>query len=108
VRTAAGRWVVLHGSRIADATDRVTVIIAPATPMDVVALLLGAYGLTARESEVADLVMRGQSNAQVSAALSITPYTVQDHLKAIFEKVGVTTRGELVARVFLDDRPPLL
>jgi DNA-binding CsgD family transcriptional regulator len=100
VRTAAGRWVVLHGSRIADATDRVTVIIAPATPMDVVALLLGAYGLTARESEVADLVMRGQSNAQVSAALSITPYTVQDHLKAIFEKVGVHSRKDLMGHVF--------
>jgi DNA-binding CsgD family transcriptional regulator len=102
VRTAAGRWVVLHGSRLADATDRVTVIIEPATPSDVVALLLGAYGLTAREREVAELVLRGQSTAQVSAALFIAPYTVQDHLKAIFEKVGVHSRKELIGHVFFE------
>jgi DNA-binding CsgD family transcriptional regulator len=102
VRTAAGRWVVLHGSRMADATDRVTVIIAPATPVDVVGLLLGAYGLTARETEVADLVMRGGSTAEVSAALFIAPYTVQDHLKAIFEKVGVHSRKDLIAHVFFE------
>jgi DNA-binding CsgD family transcriptional regulator len=102
VRTAAGRWVVLHGSRVADATDRVTVIIAPAAPMDVVKLLLGAYGLTARESEVADLVLSGHTTAQISAALCITSYTVQDHLKAIFEKVGVHNRKDLMGRVFFE------
>jgi hypothetical protein len=32
----------------------------------------------------------------------------QDHLKAIFEKVGVATRGELVARVFFQQRAPEL
>ena len=36
------------------------------------------------------------------------PPTVQDHLKAIFQKVGVTTRGELVARIFFEHRPPPL
>jgi DNA-binding NarL/FixJ family response regulator len=46
--------------------------------------------------------MRGQSNAQVSAALSITPYTVQDHLKAIFEKVGVHSRKDLMRHVFFE------
>jgi DNA-binding CsgD family transcriptional regulator len=44
----------------------------------------------------------------IARRLYLSAWTVQDHLKVIFEKVGVTTRGELVARVFLDDRPPLL
>ena len=46
--------------------------------------------------------MRGQSTAQISAALFIAPYTVQDHLKAIFEKVGVHSRKDLMGRVFFE------
>ena len=46
--------------------------------------------------------IRGHSTAQVSAALFIAPYTVQDHLKSIFEKVGVHSRKELMGRVFFE------
>jgi DNA-binding NarL/FixJ family response regulator len=46
--------------------------------------------------------MRGQSTAQVSATVFIAPYTVQDHLKAICEKVGVHSRKDLIGRVFFE------
>ena len=54
------------------------------------------------------LVARGLRTDAIAARLYLSPWTVQDHLKAIFEKVGVTTRGELVARVFFQQRAPEL
>ncbi len=50
-------------------------------------------GLTAREVDVLRLLVRGRSNKQIAAALSITPRTVGTHIEHIFIKAGVTTRG---------------
>lgn len=72
------------------------------------ALRLETYGVTPREREVATLVAQGCSNAEIAAALVVSPYTVQDHIKSLFEKTGVGSRRELVARVFLDDYLPAL
>jgi len=57
---------------------------------------------------VTRLVARGLPTDAVAARLHLSSWTVQDHLKAIFEKVGVTTRGELVARVFFQQPAPEL
>jgi DNA-binding CsgD family transcriptional regulator len=48
------------------------------------------------------------STRDIGRRLSVSPYTVQDHLKSIFEKVGVGTRGELVARLFFEHHAPRL
>ena len=103
LRTRSGRWLVLYGLPLgaAGATGAQTaVVIQEARPPEVAPLIVAAYGLSAREREVAQRVILGSSTAEIAGALFISPYTVQDHLKAIFDKVGVRSRGELVKQVF--------
>ena len=69
---------------------------------DVAALLSDAYRLTAREAEVVALTVRGFSNAEIARTLWLSPWTVGDHLKNVFEKTGVRSRGELTSRLFPD------
>ena len=67
-----------------------------------------ACRLTARERELTRLVARGLPTAAIAEQLYMSPWTVQDHLKAIFRKVGVATRGELVAHLFFQQQVPEL
>jgi DNA-binding CsgD family transcriptional regulator len=101
VRTRNGQWLILHGARLdGDPQRRVSVILEPPRPADLAPLLVAAYGLSDREQAVAALVFQGRSTRQIARALSISPYTVQEHLTAVFDKVGVRSRGELVGQVF--------
>ena len=68
--------------------------------------MLRAYGLSSRENEVARLVLLGRSTPEISAALFVSPNTVQDHLKSIFDKVGVRSRKELVGHIFFEHYLP--
>jgi DNA-binding CsgD family transcriptional regulator len=109
VRAESGRWLVVRGSALGDKPDaQVAVMIEPARPHELAPLVADACGLTEREREVTRLVARGLSTDAIAARLLLSSWTVQDHLKAIFEKVGVATRGELVARVFFQQRAPQL
>jgi DNA-binding CsgD family transcriptional regulator len=108
LRTASGRWLVLHASRLrtAETEGRIAVIFEEAHPSQIAPLIVDAYGLTKREGEITKLVLRGLSTAEVSEELHITPNTVRDHFKAIFDKVGVRSRRELVGQVFAQHYQP--
>src|SRR5918996_4682829 len=108
LRTASGRWLVLHASRLraADTEGQIAVIFEEARPSEIAPLIVDAYGLTKREGEITRLVLRGLSTAEVSKELHITPYTVRDHFKSIFDKVGVRSRRELVGQVFAQHYQP--
>jgi DNA-binding CsgD family transcriptional regulator len=108
-RTRSGRWVVLHASWLEqseDGPDQIAVIIEPASPRDVAAVIMAAYGLTERERGVTGLVCQGRSTAQIATALWISTNTVQDHLKSVYDKTGARSRGELVATILREHYLP--
>jgi DNA-binding CsgD family transcriptional regulator len=107
IRTPAGRWVVVRGSLLGDGPgSRVAVLLEAARPPELAPLIADAYGFTERERLVTELVARGFPTSEIAGRLHLSAYTVQDHLKSIFEKSGTGSRGDLVARLFFDHYAP--
>lgn len=97
LRTRDGRWAtvsssVLHGSD----PPAIAVVLTQAPPQQVTSLLLAAHGLTPAQQRVTELVLRGASTRQIVAQLHLSEHTVQEHLRAAFDKVGVNSRRELL------------
>jgi DNA-binding NarL/FixJ family response regulator len=104
IRTRAGRWVVVRGSLAGP--DQVVVLLEAARPAELAQVITDAYGFTERERTITRLVARGLSTTEIAGRLHLSAYTVQDHLKAIFDKSGTSSRGQLVSRLFLDHDGP--
>ncbi len=56
-----------------------------------------AWGLTARELQVLDLVADGLSNAAIARRLVLSTRTVEHHVSAVLRKLGTASRGEAAA-----------
>jgi DNA-binding CsgD family transcriptional regulator len=99
--------LLLHGTQLSGGAEaRTAVIIQPAPSPEIASLIVQAYGLSERERQVTELCAQGLSTKEIAAALHISPHTVQDHLKAIFDKTGARSRAELVGKIFLDHYVP--
>jgi DNA-binding CsgD family transcriptional regulator len=109
-RTRAGRWVtitaeVVDGASAAAGGD-VGVIVQPSRPAEIAQIVGAAHGLTNREADVVLLVASGHTNDEIARALALSRYTVADHLKRVFQKLDVVTRGELTSKLFFDHYLP--
>lgn len=100
VTGTTGRWLRVTAAPMADDPRRVAVMVEPAHPSDIMPILLETYGLTDRQVEIVLLLARGLSSKDIAAEVGLSAHTVRDHLKAIFDKADVNSRGELLARLF--------
>jgi DNA-binding NarL/FixJ family response regulator len=85
---------------------RVAIVVERTASPASTAVRLEAHGVTAREREIASLLAAGLTNSEIAERLVLSAYTVQDHIKSLLEKTNVSSRQELVGRIFLDDYLP--
>jgi DNA-binding CsgD family transcriptional regulator len=112
MRTATGHWLTLHAAWLkgpdANGERQIAVVLERSPPTQVWPMVAAAHQLSPREGEVTLLVARGLSTSEIGVALRISDNTVQDYLKAVFDKFGVHSRGQLVSGIFGSHYLPLM
>jgi DNA-binding NarL/FixJ family response regulator len=107
---ASNRWLVCNASCMRDAEGNLgntALVIEPAQVSEIAPIVTQAYALSAREQQITQLVARGLGTAAIADELFLSTHTVRDYVKAIFDKVGVSSRGELVAKLFAEHYAPI-
>jgi DNA-binding CsgD family transcriptional regulator len=103
--SASGRWLVCHASCLRDAGGELAdtaLTIEPAAAAEIAPIIIQAHELTAREQEITQLITQGVGTGEIAQRLHLSTHTVRGYVKGIFEKVSVSSRGELVARLFAE------
>jgi DNA-binding CsgD family transcriptional regulator len=100
IGTPSGAWIAIEGARLEGSDPgRVAVTIRAATADETFDLLCKVHDFTTRERQLAGQVRGGLGTRELAVELGISSYTVQDHLKSIFDKTGVRSRRELVSHL---------
>ena len=96
-----GRWVRIEAALLdGDPDGDIAVTIRAAAPREAFGVACRAQGLTARERGVMAALLAGVgSTRDVAQAMHLSEWTVQDHLKSVFAKLGVHSRREALARL---------
>jgi len=99
---------IVHKGQIWVNTDQLHFILEAfmsSAPLRVISST-GRYLLAQKEDEVANLVAEGMTNREIARKLRVTEHTVSNYLFRIYEKLGVSSRVELVLYVFKHGRTP--
>ena len=70
-----------------------------ATEDDSLDILVREHGISKREREIIELILKGKSNQEIEALLFISFSTVKNHVYNLFQKLGVKSRGQMVHMV---------
>jgi DNA-binding CsgD family transcriptional regulator len=101
---ADGFWLTLRAARLSARQQppasgaTIVVTIEEASAADRLDLFSRAFGLTAREHELLGLLATGSDTRAMARQMSLSEYTVQDHLKSIFTKTGARDRLAVLSR----------
>ncbi|MGH9230158.1 MAG: LuxR C-terminal-related transcriptional regulator [Acidimicrobiales bacterium] len=109
VQSRRGPWLVCHASCLdaeAGASATVAVVIEPAKPAEIAPIIIDAYDLSHREQQITRSIARGAGTTEIAREIHLSPHTVRDHIKTIFAKAEVSSRGELVAKLFAEYYEP--
>ena len=97
-RAVDGRWVMIEAALLeGDCDGQIAITLRSAAPTETFDLLCRAYAFTQRERDVAAAVVAGLDTRALTEQLFISRHTVQDHLKSIFQKIGIHSRRQLLA-----------
>jgi two-component system nitrate/nitrite response regulator NarL len=91
IRAVSAGHYWIRDRRVSSLLDVLKTLAVPAAPVAVKKL----HGITPREMEVVNCVVKGCSNRDIAQQFQLSEETVKRHLSNIFEKTGVSTRLEL-------------
>jgi DNA-binding CsgD family transcriptional regulator len=99
LRAVDGRWVMIEAAPLEGGQHdaEIAVSLRAATAAETFDLLCRVYALSGRERDVVALLVEGLDTHAITEQLFISPHTVQDHLKSVFDKIGIHSRRELLA-----------
>lgn len=102
VHLGSGRWLTLRADRLAGSEPSVNrevmVTMQPSSPAERRDLFSRCHGLSPREDEVLRHLADGVDTRTVARLMSISEFTVQDHLKSVFTKTRTSSRRQLLSR----------
>lgn len=99
-----GKVYMIEGSRVclSDGSSlRWTVVAVDMTThlLEAMRLSMAANDLSQREAEICTMLVSGMSNREIAEKLFIAEFTVKDHVKSIFDKLGVSSRSEIAPKL---------